>query len=117
MLTHFKKKPYKQKTWQCFLFIWLMILTHILEKFKLIMLRFHTPTIDSDLYMTHRKLKLKSQKIFKLNPHVPKFDIYDIDQPLTIELDKISTNNWQDLREKFIETAQTLIPLEKRKHP
>ena len=33
-----------------------------------------------------------------------------------IELDKKNSTNWQELKEKFIETAKTLIPLQKR-HP
>lgn len=124
MSTHFKKKPSKQKTWRC--------PNSYLGEFQIDHVAISYPNyteilnvqvrkganIDSDHYLTRIKLKLKPQKMFKKLSHIPKFDNKQITATYVSELDKQSSTNWEELKSKFIETAEKYIPLQKKqKHP
>lgn len=121
MSTHFKKKPSKQKTWRSpNTFIGEFQIDHVAisypnhKEILNIQLR-KGANIDSDHYLTRIKLKLKPLKYLKKKPPQVKFEIQKITPTFTEELDKKIANNWQELKEKIIQTAQDLIPLQKRK--
>lgn len=120
MSTHFKKTPSKQKTWRS--------PNSYLGEFQIDHVAISYPyhkeilnvqvrkgfNIDSDHYLTRIKLKLKPQRHFKNSPQIPKFDSQKIGPIFTSELDNKKSRNWLELKDKFIKTAQNLIPLQKR---
>ena len=124
MSTHFKKKPSKQKTWRA--------PNRLIGEFQIDHVAISYPNhkeimdvqvrrganIDSDHYLTRIKLKLHPQMFIKKKPLIPKFDTQNIRSSFTEELEKTQATNWLELKNKFLQTAQNLIPMQKhKKHP